>query len=312
MPAHHLTLPADQVADQVEAVLAGAAASEHPELADAVETYRTAGRAALQKRHERAWFQAHIRPLDWSTAETAFATHVMPILDRLTGSDWWFLRKHPHWRLRLHTSDHDMARALLDRLVSQDVIAGWQESIYEPETAVFGGSYAIALVHDLFCADSRGVLTYTQQHTPGIGRRELSLLLIRALQHHAGLDPFEAGDVFDRVTGMRPPLDDAAFTRVDAMATHLRAALAIPLRADHPLFAANGPLSYAAPWLIAHIDTGRHLRGATDTGLLERGLRTILAHIVIFHWNRLGLAATTQSVLAHAAKAALFPEEPVR
>ena len=60
----------------------------------------------------------------------------------------------------------------------------------------------MTVVHDLFCADSRGALRYAVQQTPQLGRRELSLLLIRALQQHAGLDWFEAGDVFDR--GLRP------------------------------------------------------------------------------------------------------------
>ena len=36
------------------------------------------------------------------------------------------------------------------------------------------------------------------------------------------------------------------------------------------------------------------------------GLRDVLAHHVIFHWNRLGLATPTQAVLAHAAADAVF------
>lgn len=312
MPTDHLTLSADQLADQVEAILGGAAADDNAELAEAVETYRTAGRAALEQRQERSCFQAHVRPLDVVSVEAIFATRIMPRLDRLEGFGWWFLRKHPDWRLRVRTSEHGAIRELLDRLVREDAIAGWQESIYEPEIGAFGGYYSINVVHDLFCADSRGVLDYARQETPGMGRRELSLLLTRALQQHAGLDPFEAGDVFDRVTRMRPPLDDADRARVDAMATRMQPILSIPVRADTPLFAADGPLSYAAPWLIAHIDAGRQLRRGATNGLLERGLRAILAQVVIFHWNRLGLSATQQSVLAHTAKTALLPGEPVR
>jgi hypothetical protein len=38
----------------------------------------------------------------------------------------------------------------------------------------------------------------------------------------------------------------------------------------------------------------------------ERGTRDILAHHVIFHWNRIGLPYKTQSILAHAAKTVIF------
>ncbi|HEX8343329.1 MAG TPA: thiopeptide-type bacteriocin biosynthesis protein [Actinoplanes sp.] len=310
MPTDHLTLPTDHITARVEAVLGGAPASDDAELSDAVETYRTAGRAALEQRQERAWFQAHVRPRDWPTVETTFATRIAPSLDQLGGFGWWYLRKYPDWRLRVRTDKHDAARSILDRLVGHGVIAGWQESIYEPEIGAFGGGYAMSTVHDLFCADSRGVLAYAQQTTQGMGRRELSLLLIRALQQHAGLDPFEAGDVFDRVSHLRPPLDDADHARVHDLAARMQPTLSIPVRADNPLFAASGPLSYAAPWLAAHIDAGRHLRRGATNGSLERGLRAILAQIVIFHWNRLGLPATTQSILAHAAKAALLPGDP--
>jgi hypothetical protein len=43
------------------------------------------------------------------------------------------------------------------------------------------------------------------------------------------------------------------------------------------------------------------LGDAASDGTLERGLRDILAHHVIFHWNRLGLTAASQSIVARAA-----------
>jgi L-amino acid N-acyltransferase YncA len=132
---------------------------------------------------------------DWADAEPVFAAHVAVRLDELdNGAAWWFLRKYPHWRLRVRTSDHRAVEALLDDLVTAGTITSWQHGIYEPETAAFGGEVAMAIVHDLFCADSRGVLTYARQHSPALGRRELSLLLIRAMLQHGGLDWFETGD----------------------------------------------------------------------------------------------------------------------
>jgi len=68
------------------------------------------------------------------------------------------------------------------------------------------------------------------------------------------------------------------------------------------LLGADGPLTFAAPWAAAFDETGRRLGAAARDGTLQRGLRNILAHHVIFHWNRLGLASRTQGILARAAR----------
>jgi thiopeptide-type bacteriocin biosynthesis protein len=297
----------------VEAMLAGTAldcpAVDGIDITDAVETYRTAGRAALHHRHDRTWFQARLAWPDWANAEPAFATLVAPRLDQLGdgNADWWFLRKYPHWRLRVRAPDHRPVQSLLDDLVTAGTITSWQPGIYEPETAAFGGGHAMTIIHNLFCADSRGVLTYAGQRTPALGRRELSLLLIRALHQHAGLDWFEAGDVFARVAEMRPDpgADDA--TRVDTLATKLRPLLAVAVTVDMPLFAPGGPVAHAAPWVAAFIRAGQELGEAAAANRLDRGLRAVIAQVVIFHWNRLGLSAQAQGILAHAAKTAALP-----
>ncbi|GAA0490576.1 hypothetical protein Ade02nite_23770 [Paractinoplanes deccanensis] len=312
MLADRLTVNPGQLAQRVEAVLAGTAV-EHSavdgiDLTDAVETYRAAGRAALDCRQERAWFQARITWPEWVDAESVFAAHVAPRLDDVRdGPAWWFLRKYPHWRLRVRTCDHRAVETLLDDLSSAGTIAGWQPGIYEAETAAFGGEVAMAIVHDLFCADSRGVLTYARQHTPPLGRRELSLLLLQALNRHAGLDWFEIGDVFARVAQMRPTPADHDTPGIDALAAKVHPVLASDITTEMPLFTRGGPVAYAADWLAAFIQAGRLLGEAAATGRLDRGLRAALAQIVIFHWNRLGLPAHTQGILAHAAKAATLP-----
>nr|WP_143267114.1 lantibiotic dehydratase C-terminal domain-containing protein [Amycolatopsis thailandensis] len=54
----------------------------------------------------------------------------------------------------------------------------------------------------------------------------------------------------------------------------------------------------------AGVDLGRLAR----VGTLRRGLRAVLSHHVIFHWNRIGLSYGTQAILAHAVKTAVLDE----
>ncbi|WP_199537219.1 thiopeptide-type bacteriocin biosynthesis protein [Spongiactinospora gelatinilytica] len=207
--------------------------------------------------------------------------------------DWWFMRKAPGWRLRLRGADI----AAVHRAFEELMVARWWPTIYEPETFAFGGSDGMGIVHELFCADSRGVLDYLRQEDPGIGRRELSLLLINALLQAAGLDWFERGDVFARVAAIRPSAYDS---RMDELATDIRFFLLVRIQP---------PAAFAAPWFAAFETAGRLLGEAAAAGRLERGLRAILTHVLIFHWNRFGLSATTQGILAHAAKTAILPRD---
>ncbi|WP_405087564.1 thiopeptide-type bacteriocin biosynthesis protein [Microbispora sp. NBC_01389] len=324
MPTDHLTStcgPASphQVASAVLAVLTGVdlettAADTGIELADlhdALQAYQAAGLAALEQHAEKQWYQVRVQFPDWNTAEVVAATWLGPRLDQLeangAATGWWFLRKHPCWRLRLRTADTATVDQILDELTAARVLSRWWPSVHEPETTAFGGSTGMHAVHELFCADSRGVLDYARHDAPGLGRRELSLLLINALLRAAGLDGFERGDVFDRVAHLRPAPPDTDAERIDALAGNARTLLAVPAQPGSPLFAPDGPASFAAPWLAAFTAAGRRLGEAAAQGRLDRGLRAILTHVLIFHWNRLGLSATTQAILARAASTALLP-----
>jgi hypothetical protein len=165
-----------------------------------------------------AWSAENAGRATGCTGTSPTAAVIMSAASSERVANWWFLRKHPDWRLRVRTDHHQAVGALLDDMVAAGTIGCWRPSIHEPETPAFGGESAMTIVHDLFCADSRGVLTYALQQTP------------------------------------EPATRDAAVT-----------------------------------------------------GSLDRGLRSILAQIMIFHSNRLGLSAQAQGVLAHAAKAAVLP-----
>lgn len=325
MPADHLTptrphtVPCELAAGVLE-VLAGTdadtIAADHAldpaDLDDAVQTYQAAGLAALEQRAEHTWYQVRVRFPDWSAAETVGTTTLGPSLDRLRTdravAGWWFLRKYPCWRLRLLRADTAAVNRVLDELSDTGVIERWWPTVYEPESAAFGGLTGMDTVHDLFCADSAGVLDYLRQEAPGLGRRELSVLLLGGLMRAAGLDAFECGDVFDRVARLRPAPADADTARISKLADSVRVLLSIPDVADSELFTTGGPVAHAAPWLAALRACGERLGHAAADGRMNRGLRAILTHVVIFHWNRFGLAATSQGILARAATTALLPQ----
>ncbi|HEY3896325.1 MAG TPA: thiopeptide-type bacteriocin biosynthesis protein [Pseudonocardiaceae bacterium] len=322
-----------ELADNVVTVLAGAPldqAAAHlgmqPEdLADAVAAYRAAGYAALQAQADRSWYQVRIQFTHQDTAEHIAATELSPHLQRLEDAEviaaWWFIRKAPCWRLRLlpaaAESSTDMeasVNAILDGLVEASLIEQWWQTIYEPESAVFGGPAAMDIAHALFHADSRYILDHALRPTTvneaNLGRRELSVLLCSALLRGAGQDLYEQGDVWHRVAQLRPLPPEVPAERLQGMTHDLRLLMTADFHPTGPLFGPNGPLAYATGWITAFNVAGHALGTAAANGTLERGLRDTLAHHVIFHWNRLGLPARTQSILASAARQDVLGQPP--
>ncbi len=72
----------------------------------------------------------------------------------------------------------------------------------------------------------------------------------------------------------------------------------------------DATLAHVADWADAYLVLGRELTRLNTEGRLHRGLRDILAHHVIFAWNRLGLSYAAQAALATAAKTVVFGPDP--
>lgn len=298
--------------------LAGAALAEEVDLADlaeATEVYQRAGQHALEQQIASGWWQLYVQFTDWHDAERAVADHLAPLIhsaeDEGVITAWWFMRKHPCWRLRLqpgpagHTMKHRFGTAL-DELTANGRIAGWRPGIYEAETPAFGGQAGMDLAHELFCADSRAAVNLIRDGGVGLGRRELSLLLCTTLMRAAGLEWYEQGDVWHRVAQERRLPADVPVSKVTAMASDLKQLMLADVSSDGPLLGPNGPLASAAEWADSFRQAGRNLGAAARRGTMQRGLREVVSYLVIFHWNRLGLPARTQSILAWAACAAIL------
>lgn len=259
------------------------------------------------------WHEVSVRFDDHHLAESLMATALAPRLDRLeaegTLARWWFMRKPPFWRIRLGDADMPSVIQLLDELESDGTITGWRGTLYEPGTSAFGGATGMDIAHDLFCADTKGVMDYLRRDPPPAGRPELSLLLISAMLGAAGLDWPGRGDVYAWVAAMRPAQPHDSPGDTSKLTGQARTLLAVPGQDASPLFTAGGTLEFAAHWHGAFETAGRRLAAATISGQLGRSTRVVLAHAVIFHWNRLGLPASIQSVLAQVAVDAYLPPD---
>ncbi|WP_066938283.1 methyltransferase, FxLD system [Streptomyces sp. NBRC 110611] len=255
------------------------------------------------------WPQRVIQFADWSSAETVAVEHLLPLLDSQDGglTQWSFLRKYPSWRLRYRPTGPDDAERLdraLDELVNIGVLDSWTPGLYEPETIVFGGSAAMEAAHVLFHHDSRHVLDHlarqpAQPNTPGLGRRELAILLLSVAMRGAGLDWYEQGDVWakiaaERTDGSGPPPPARLKSAVHRLMT-------VDVSSTSRLVT-GGRLAPLADWIATFDRLGQQLADLNHRGHLERGLRAVLAHHGIFHWNRLGLPREDQRALSTLAR----------
>ncbi|OEV03773.1 protein-L-isoaspartate(D-aspartate) O-methyltransferase [Streptomyces nanshensis] len=203
-----------------------------------------------------------------------------------------FLRKDAGLRLR---TEHPCA-ALLDHLVAEEQATCWSGGIYEPEAEAFGGPEGMDLAHDVFCADSRSALRETG--TPGA--RERCVLLLSAMIREAGLDPFEAGDVWAKLAALRPPTSPPDGPAGDQA-----------VRAMRRLMNADGARRPDAEpgWaerFASFEDAGLRLRRLAANGRLIRGLRAVLAHHAIFAFNRAGVPAAEQAATAWLGRQVAF------
>lgn len=285
------------------------------DLAGAVEVYRRAGQQALERQQASGWWQVYIQFADWNIAEQAAADTIGPLLDNAERSGlvshWWFMRKYPCWRLRLHprADGHAMRNRLaaaFDQFAADGRITKWWPGIYEAETAAFGDDEGMTAAHELFCMDSRAIMRIARDGDIGLGRRELSLLLCSTLMRAAGLEWYELGDAWHRVAKERPLPESVSAARLATLVTDLQHLIMANTSPDGQLLSADGPLAPAQAWADAFRRAGHALGEAARAGTLERGLREVLSYVVIFHWNRLGLLARTQSILAAAARAAIL------
>ena len=255
------------------------------------------------------WRQVTIAFLDPQTAEQQAQTHLAPILAEAEARQlivtWFYVRKGA-WRLRYLPAtidaDHFMTSEL-DRLIRDRRICDAIPGVYEPETQAFGGPEAMHTAHQLWHHDSRHLLTHSSTRASA-RLRETSVMLVAAMMREAGLDWYEQGDVWARIADHRdPPETNSVTALVDAVKRLLTVDLASLTRPE-------GSLAGYQTLIEAYVSAGDTLRQLNQAGQLYRGLRAILAHHVIFVWNRRGIPGLQQATLAAAARTVVFGPDP--
>ncbi|MFG2091822.1 methyltransferase, FxLD system [Spirillospora sp. NPDC048824] len=250
------------------------------------------------------WPQVVIDFPDWNTAEDAAVNVLRPALASAEEHGlirrWFFIRKAPSWRVRYLPADGSALPYLTDvlnRATLENRLSGWRTGTYEPESVAFGGEAGMQVAHELFHHDSRHVLTHLARPPASrtLGCRELGVLLCSVLMRAAGQDWYEQGDVWSRVARQRPAQLDSSPSARLRTAAHKLMTVDVGPGSD---LVNRGPLADITPWIAVFEQTGQRLAELAGLGVLERGLRAVLTHHVIFQWNRLGLPYIDQHTLA--------------
>ncbi|PNG93441.1 thiopeptide-type bacteriocin biosynthesis protein [Streptomyces malaysiensis] len=284
-------------------------------LAQAVRLYRAAGRAALGAQSApTGWHQVNIEFTNYPTAERTFVANLLPSLQTATDTGtvaaWWFVRKHPCWRVRVapgpKSTAEDVAQYLataLDPIVAMGLAKRWWPSPYEPEIAAFGGPDGMKIAHDVFHTDSAGVLDYLHYAKAAscglLDAKTTSFLIISMFLRAARQEWGEQGDVWALVEANRPLPDGVPMEQVTAMTPELQKLLAAN---PAPAFVPGGPLAPLAKWVTGLQQAGRAIADAGHAGRLRLGTRAILARHILFHWNRMGFTTRQQAIWARAAR----------
>jgi thiopeptide-type bacteriocin biosynthesis protein len=265
------------------------------------------------------WLQVNIAFPDWDRAEATVLASLAPQLSAAEADGlidaWFFIRKRPCWRVRYlpaaGTGPQAQARveSHLDEMAARRLAGAWTTAVYEPEVHAFGGDKAMTVAHRLFHHDSRCLLAYLQgENGAGYGhRREISVMLCSVLMRAAGQDWYEQGDTWALVAAHREPPASRVPNHPGPLPASIRRLITVDAESQ---MRDDAPLARTAEWAAAYVTAGGDLAGLAASGHLHRGLRDILAHHVIFAWNRLGLPYTTQAILAATAKTVVFGHDP--
>lgn len=230
-------------------------------------------------------------------------------LTRGVAQNFFFMRKPPGLRLRFEVNP-DVGDEFADLLYEQadswradGLIEAVRPGVYEPETVLFGGPESMHYVHALFTVDSLFWLTYHSIATPDQPAEPtlVSLPLLRFLLDGLDITGWEDLGVWDQVrtaTGRQLPAEADLTGFADVFGGIRRLWYEQSL-----LMEQLDPVRQAL--LIEHGELLRHGAQRWSNGYFASrsatlGPRAAAAYYVVFFWNRAGLSAIEQAMVAES------------
>ncbi|GGM33213.1 hypothetical protein GCM10012275_00850 [Longimycelium tulufanense] len=302
------TLPLTELLAGCLRTLRGAPPGD-PALADAQRAFLAGGLGALTDTPDREWVQVGLVPrADARTALYGLVSDIAhELLDRGLATNFFFMHKPPGLRVRFQAAPdryEETRRRILgwsEELRGHSGVATVLPAVYEPEANLFGGPASMRHVHDLFTVDSLAWLAVHGRDGPEPASTwAVSLLMLRAVFEGLGVEGCEHWDVWDRVrteTGRRLSTQARTAAGVDDAAPRLRRLWdapdvllgLLPGWAQRVVERHRGEaLSVAHGWRSEYFQTRQACVGP----------RRAAAFYVVFHWNRAGLPAARQVLLA--------------
>jgi len=239
--------------------------------------------------------------------------HTGELRERRLADACFFIHKPPGIRWRLHSprssSTADLRRAAASsaaRIVGAERV---RCAVYEPQQALFGGPRSMGYVHRSWDADSQlwlGAHARSARPLPLSARVDLSFRVLSYVFGALGVVGWEDREVWEHVTvdtGRRLAEHEWRRPEVTALAARLAGSWAAVWPAVAQRRPAAGPPP--DPLLREFADSGGEaLAGWYEECLSRPGTRHLLtprraaAYWTVFHWNRTGLPAAHQALIA--------------
>ncbi len=272
---------------------------------------------ASRARGQARWMQVNVALHRHESSVLASARALFRQLSMVL-ADWkpgegidrfFFVRKPPDVRLRFLLGDKGETlpaklESILSALMRDGFVDDYFPSVYEPETFQFGGREGTDLVHGYFEADSRAWIELDLLAAQGRRTIPTGDLVLGVMN-----------DLFSRTLSCNSEVWDA-WCNLESLVHSSReipptAMEALPI--DSIYRRALGPEArIIRDYIRANQEISAGLQELWREGKLRCGLRALLPFIAMFHFNRHGLDAAGQAVLAEAMTRAWNPKRGLR
>lgn len=275
-----------------------------------LDTFFRGGREALiASLSQTAWVQRSLAPVETHFPPALFGelhSFVSDALHKGLIENFFFMRKPPGLRLRFEASNNtpDLADCVDERLLAwcdRGFAVDGPHGVYEPEDQLFGGPNSMPHVEALFTLDSLLWLGFFCQDTRDrdidCDPWNVSFAFLRALFDGLGIVGWEDRGVWSVITrdlGRNLPEELRDQTEYADLADEIRSRWQNATRVRE----GARPADWAEGFDAVEKAARRWHHAYFNAPAARMGPRQAAAYMTIFHWNRGGLPALQQALIA--------------